>query len=40
MQKERPLTQEGWALGTEHYTALNKGRATPNLPAIFIQWVS
>ncbi len=25
MQKERPLTQEGWALGTEHYTAPEQG---------------
>ena len=26
MQKERPLTQEGWALGTEHYTAPEQGQ--------------
>ncbi len=25
MQQERPLTQEGWALGTEHYTAPEQG---------------
>lgn len=25
MQKERPLTQSGWALGTEHYTAPEQG---------------
>jgi serine/threonine protein phosphatase PrpC len=25
MQKERPLTQEGWAVGTEHYTAPEQG---------------
>jgi serine/threonine protein kinase len=25
MQKERPLTQGGWALGTEHYTAPEQG---------------
>src|SRR5260370_32316795 len=27
MQKERPLTQEGWALGSEHYTAPEQGQA-------------
>jgi len=26
MQKERPLTQSGWALGTEHYTAPEQGQ--------------
>src|SRR5260370_5915602 len=26
MQKERPLTQEGWALGTEHYNAPEQGQ--------------
>src|SRR2546421_2205988 len=26
MQKERPLTQGGWALGTEHYTAPEQGQ--------------
>src|SRR5437016_3415818 len=26
MQKERPLTQEGWALGSEHYTAPEQGQ--------------
>ncbi|HXZ03756.1 MAG TPA: protein kinase, partial [Ktedonobacteraceae bacterium] len=26
MQKERPLTQEGWSLGTEHYTAPEQGQ--------------
>src|SRR5437764_8217411 len=26
MQKERHLTQEGWALGTEHYTAPEQGQ--------------
>jgi serine/threonine protein kinase len=26
MQKERPITQEGWALGTEHYTAPEQGQ--------------
>ena len=26
MQKERPLTQEGWAVGTEHYTAPEQGQ--------------
>src|SRR5258706_2470712 len=26
MQKERPLTQGGWALGTEHYTAPEQGK--------------
>lgn len=31
MQKERPLTQSGWALGTEHYTApeQTQGKAEP-----------
>lgn len=31
MQKERPLTQSGWALGSEHYTApeQSQGRAEP-----------
>jgi serine/threonine protein kinase len=31
MQKERPLTQSGWALGTEHYTApeQSQGKAEP-----------
>jgi serine/threonine protein kinase len=31
MQRERPLTQSGWALGTEHYTApeQSQGRAEP-----------
>src|SRR5260370_41900303 len=31
MQKERPLTQGGWALGTEHYTApeQSQGNAEP-----------
>jgi serine/threonine protein kinase len=31
MQRERPLTQSGWALGTEHYTApeQGQGRAEP-----------
>lgn len=31
MQKERPLTQSGWALGTEHYTApeQSQGRSEP-----------
>ena len=26
MQKERPLTQSGWALGSEHYTAPEQGQ--------------
>lgn len=26
MQRERPLTQSGWALGTEHYTAPEQGQ--------------
>lgn len=32
MQKERPLTQSGWALGTEHYTApeQSQGKAEPS----------
>jgi serine/threonine protein phosphatase PrpC len=32
MQKERPLTQSGWALGTEHYTApeQSQGKAQPS----------
>jgi serine/threonine protein kinase len=31
MQRERPLTQSGWALGTEHYTApeQSQGKAEP-----------
>ena len=31
MQKERPLTQSGWALGTEHYTApeQSQGKSEP-----------
>ena len=29
MQKERPLTQGGWALGTEHYTAPEQGQGKP-----------
>ncbi len=31
MQKERPLTQSGWALGTEHYTApeQSQGKSQP-----------
>src|SRR6185312_3072028 len=29
MQKERPLTQGGWALGTEHYTAPEQGQGNP-----------
>ncbi len=31
MQKEKPLTQSGWSLGTEHYTApeQEQGRAEP-----------
>lgn len=31
MQKERPLTQSGWALGSEHYTApeQSQGKAEP-----------
>src|SRR5260370_66525 len=37
MQKERPLTQGGWALGTEHYTAPEQSQGNarylkPNLP--------
>lgn len=32
MQKERPLTQSGWALGTEHYTApeQSQGKSEPS----------
>src|SRR3989440_8583561 len=29
MQKERPLTQGGWSLGTEHYTAPEQGQGKP-----------
>jgi serine/threonine protein kinase len=29
MEKERPLTQSGWALGTEHYSAPEQGHGKP-----------